>query len=84
MAAKPAPSKPSIAIFDMGGVLLDWNPRHLYRKLIAQPDEMERFLSEVTTMPWHVDQDHGGDPAAAIRRRRSGGGDPAPAGAASG
>jgi 2-haloacid dehalogenase len=68
MAAKPAPSKPSVAVFDMGGVLLDWNPRHLYRKLIADPAEMERFLAEVTTTGWHVDQDHGGDPAAATRR----------------
>ena len=23
----------SIVIFDLGGVLLEWNPRHLYRKL---------------------------------------------------
>jgi 2-haloacid dehalogenase len=57
-----------VAVFDMGGVLLDWNPRHLYGKLIADPVEMERFLAEVTTSQWHVDQDHGGDPAAATRR----------------
>ena len=31
----------------MGGVLLDWNPRHLYRKLIPEPAEMERFLATV-------------------------------------
>ncbi len=30
-------------LLDMGGVLLDWNPRHLYRKLIADPQEMERL-----------------------------------------
>ena len=29
----------------MGGVLLDWNPRHLYRKLIADAEDMERFLA---------------------------------------
>jgi 2-haloacid dehalogenase len=59
---------PSVAVFDMGGVLLDWNPRHLYRKLIADPVEMERFLATVTTTPWHNLQDAGGDPAEATRR----------------
>ena len=51
----------------MGGVLIDWNPRHLYRKLIADPEEMERFLATVTTTRWHNLQDAGGDPAAATR-----------------
>jgi 2-haloacid dehalogenase len=62
------PQKPSIAVFDFGGVLVDWNPRHLYRKLIAEPAEMERFLAEVTTREWHGTQDHGGDPGEATRR----------------
>jgi 2-haloacid dehalogenase len=55
-------------VFDFGGVLIDWNPRHLYRKLIADPADMERFLAEVTTRDWHIAQDHGGDPAEATRR----------------
>ena len=41
----------SVAVFDLGGVLLDWNPRHLYRKLIPDPEEMEHFLANVTTTP---------------------------------
>lgn len=57
-----------MAVFDFGGVLVDWNPRHLYRQLIPDPVEMERFLSEVTTRDWHMTQDHGGDPAEATRR----------------
>lgn len=52
----------------MGGVLIDWNPRLLYRKLIADTAEMEWFLAEVTTSEWHGAQDHGGDPAEATRR----------------
>ena len=52
----------------MGGVLLDWNPRHLYRKLIPDPAEMERFLATVTTRQWHEVQDRGGDPAESTRR----------------
>jgi 2-haloacid dehalogenase len=55
-------------VFDFGGVLVDWNPRHLYRKLIPDPAEMERFLTEVTTTAWHVRQDHGGDSQEATRR----------------
>ena len=55
-------------VFDFGGVLVDWNPRHLYRKLVADPAEMERFLTEVTTCEWHMAQDHGGDPVDATRR----------------
>ena len=60
--------KPSVAVFDFGGVLVDWNPRHLYRQLISDPAEIERFLAEVTTREWHQAQDHGGDPAEATRR----------------
>jgi 2-haloacid dehalogenase len=60
--------KPSAAVFDFGGVLIDWNPRHLYRQLISDPAEMERFLAEVTTREWHQVQDHGGDPTEATRR----------------
>lgn len=61
-------SKPFVAVFDFGGVLVDWNPRHLYRQLIPDPVEMERFLAEVTTRDWHMVQDAGGDPAEATRR----------------
>src|SRR5438477_2266863 len=68
MTLKKAPSHPSIAVFDFGGVLVDWNPRHLYSKLIADPAEMESFLAEVATREWHMVQDHGGDCAEATRR----------------
>ena len=60
--------RPSIVVFDMGGVLIDWNPRHLYRKLIDDPQEMERFLETVATNEWHMQQDRGGDPVDATRR----------------
>ena len=70
-AQKSGPPGPSVAVFDMGGVLLDWNPRHLYRKLIADPQEMERFLATVPTTPWHNLQDAGGDPAEATRQLKA-------------
>ena len=46
-------------VFDIGGVLIDWNPRHLYRKIFSSEEEMERFLSEVCTYEWNVQQDGG-------------------------
>jgi 2-haloacid dehalogenase len=49
----------SAVVFDVGGVLLDWDPRHLYRKLIGDPAEMEWFLANVCTPEWHERHDRG-------------------------
>jgi 2-haloacid dehalogenase len=47
-------------VFDFGGVLIDWNPRHLYRKLFTNnPQEMERFLEEIGFFAWNLQQDAG-------------------------
>lgn len=46
-------------IFDLGGVLIDWNPKHLYRKLFDDEAEMENFLSNVCTSDWNEEQDAG-------------------------
>ena len=46
-------------VFDIGGVLLDWDPRHLYRSVFATEADMERFLAEVCTLEWHVAHDRG-------------------------
>ncbi|HXO01000.1 MAG TPA: HAD family phosphatase [Stellaceae bacterium] len=49
-----------VVIFDLGGVLLDWNPRHLYRKLFSGDDAaMEHFLATVCTSEWNRHQDAG-------------------------
>jgi len=53
-------------VFDLGGVLIDWDPRHLYRELFDDPDEMEAFLAEVTTAEWNAHQDAGRPWAEAI------------------
>ena len=43
----PRPA-PTVAVFDLGNVLIDWNPRHLYRKLFDGDDTaMEQFLATV-------------------------------------
>jgi 2-haloacid dehalogenase len=50
----------SIAVFDLGGVLIDWNPRYLYRKLFAGDDAaMDHFLANICTQSWNSQQDAG-------------------------
>jgi 2-haloacid dehalogenase len=50
----------SIAVFDLGGVLIDWNPRYLYRKLFdGDTEAMEEFLATVCTESWNEQQDAG-------------------------
>jgi 2-haloacid dehalogenase len=50
----------SIAVFDLGGVLIDWNPRYLYRKLFdGDTEAMEEFLATVCTQSWNEQQDAG-------------------------
>jgi 2-haloacid dehalogenase len=47
-------------IFDYGGVLLDWNPRNLYRHYFPDdPQAMENFLAEINFMEWNLHQDKG-------------------------
>jgi len=46
-------------IFDLGGVLIDWNPRHLYRKIFKTEEDMEWFLQNVCTSDWNEKQDAG-------------------------
>ena len=46
-------------IFDIGNVLIEWDPRFLYEKLITDPGELDFFLSEVVTLEWHTEHDRG-------------------------
>jgi len=46
-------------IFDLGNVLIDWNPYHLYRKLMNSEDDIKAFLDNVCTMHWNEEQDEG-------------------------
>jgi len=50
----------SVAVFDLGGVLIDWNPRHLYRNLFHGDEvAMEHFLANVCMPSWNLLQDAG-------------------------
>jgi 2-haloacid dehalogenase len=54
--------------FDLGGVLIDWDPRHLYRQLFSDPGEMEDFLAQICTPEWHREHDLGADITASCER----------------
>jgi 2-haloacid dehalogenase len=54
------PAQPSAVVFDLGGVLIDWNPRYLYRKLFNGDERaMEEFLTTICTPAWNTQQDAG-------------------------
>lgn len=47
-------------IFDLGGVLVDWNPKYLYNKIFdGDTKKIDWFLSTVCTNEWNVEQDAG-------------------------
>src|SRR5688500_17904655 len=46
-------------IFDLGGVLIDWNPRYLYRKILKDEAEVSWFLENICTSEWNDQQDAG-------------------------
>jgi len=46
-------------VFDLGGVLIDWNPRYLFRKLLDGEEAVARFLDTVCTRTWYVQHDAG-------------------------
>jgi 2-haloacid dehalogenase len=48
-------------VFDLGGVLIDWDPRYVYRSLLPDPLAMEKFLATVCTADWHRAHDLGAD-----------------------
>jgi 2-haloacid dehalogenase len=50
-------------VFDIGGVLLDWDPRHLYRQVFDDEEVMERFLEDICTPQWHEPHDRGASTA---------------------
>jgi len=46
-------------VFDLGGVLIHWDPRLLYRKLLPSEDAVERFLASVCPPEWNERMDAG-------------------------
>jgi 2-haloacid dehalogenase len=54
-------------IFDLGKVLIDWDPRYVYRKIFNDDAKMEWFLDNVCTNEWNLEQDRGRSFAAAVK-----------------
>ena len=54
-------------IFDFGGVLMDWNPRYLYRDYFRDDVKMEWFLANVCSPDWNVQMDAGKPFAEAVK-----------------
>lgn len=52
-------SKIDTVVFDLGGVLIDWNPRYLYRKIFKTEDEITWFMTNICTSEWNDMQDAG-------------------------
>jgi len=46
-------------IFDIGGVLVDWNPAYLYSEFTTDKNKIEKFLSEICTPSWNHTLDLG-------------------------
>jgi 2-haloacid dehalogenase len=54
-------------VFDIGGVLLDWDPRHLYGQLIADQAQLDDFLGRICSRQWHLAHDLGEDTEQSCR-----------------
>jgi 2-haloacid dehalogenase len=46
-------------IFDLGGVLIDWNPAYVFDKLIEDEEKRRQFFAEICTSAWNEEQDAG-------------------------
>lgn len=52
-------SKIDTIIFDLGGVLVDWNPKYMYKNVFSSEEKMKWFLNNVCTPQWNIEQDGG-------------------------
>ena len=52
-------SIPDTIIFDLGGVLIDWNPKYLYQKIFHNENDLHYFLENICTSSWNQEQDAG-------------------------
>jgi 2-haloacid dehalogenase len=60
----------SAVVFDVGRVLIEWDLRVLYRKLIADPAELEWFVGNVVTEAWHFEHDAGRELGEMVAERK--------------
>lgn len=58
-------------VFDVGRVLVQWDLRALFAKLIDDPDRLDWFCSNVVTEEWHFEHDAGRDLAEMVVERKA-------------
>ena len=46
-------------LFDLGGVFFDWDPKHYYKDIFSDVEEMNYFLSQICNDTWNIQQDAG-------------------------
>jgi len=51
--------RPTKVVFDVGNVLVDWNPRAFFARHIPDSARLDRFIGEIATMEWHLQHDAG-------------------------
>ena len=51
--------RPSAVLWDIGNVIVRWDPRTLYAKIFPDPGQRDWFLANICTMAWHVESDRG-------------------------
>lgn len=51
--------QPTTAVFDVGRVIVQWDMRLLFAKLIKDAEELDWFLANVVTEAWHMEHDSG-------------------------
>lgn len=64
----PAPVK--AVVFDVGRVLVEWDLRHLFAKLIDDPEQLDWFCANVVTEGWHFQHDAGRELAEMVAERK--------------
>jgi len=52
-------NKIETVVFDLGGVLVDWDPRKVYRQIFDTEEEIDWFFDNICTMDWNEEQDAG-------------------------
>lgn len=62
---------PSTVVFDLGGVLIDWNPCYAYRQMGGTEAEIEHFLAHVASSDWNRQFDEGRPYADGIAERKA-------------
>ncbi|MFC0204377.1 HAD-IA family hydrolase [Novosphingobium soli] len=67
--SSPAPVE--AVVFDVGRVLVEWDMRALFAKLIDEPARLDRFLAEVVTESWHFEHDAGRGLAEMVAARKA-------------